>query len=104
MIVMGRLPARAEKPAEGIGQPKGTKDVNSGFSAVSVGFRVKQRCARRQAIIAPNLHDVGDQCRLLIQVLPGSFASVIRIMLERHEGKILNPSVRLQVIKESPKP
>ena len=82
---MSGLSAGGKKSGEGIGKPESAEDIDRRLASVRVGFGIKQRHSRRQSIIPPDLHNVGDQLRFLIQVLPRRFTPVVRIMLERHE-------------------
>ena len=59
---------------------------------------------RRQAIVSPHLHDVGDQLRLLVKIFPGRFTAIVGIVLEGHECQILKAIVSLQVIKKTSEP
>src|SRR5579859_136300 len=104
MVVMRGLPAGGKKSRKGISQPESAEDVHRSFSAVRVSLGIKQRNARRQSVITPDLHDVGDQFRFLINVLPRGIASIVGIMLERHERKVLKPVVIVKVCKEASKP
>ena len=69
-----------------------------------VGFGIEQRNACRQSVVAPDLHNVGNQFRLLIQVFPRRFAPIVGIVFERHEGEILQPIMRFEVLEKSSEP
>src|SRR6476620_12343555 len=58
----------------------------------------------RQSVIAPDFHDVGDQFGLLIKIFPRRFATIVRIMLERHEGEILKAVVRSHIVEKPTQP
>src|SRR6202165_2921700 len=104
VIVVRGLAACGEKSAERVRQPQSTKDVDRGLAAVIVGFGIEQGHPGRQPVIAPDLHDVSDQLRFLIKVLPWCLASVVRIVLERHEGEILKTFMSPQIVEEAPEP
>src|SRR5438477_3150639 len=71
---------------------------------MSIRLGIEERNTGREPVVTPDLHNVGDQPRLLIQVFPRRFASVIRIVLKRHERKILQAIVGFEIVKESSKP
>ena len=71
---------------------------------MGVRLCVEHRDSGRQTVVAPHLHDVGDQLRLLIQILPRRLAAVVGIVFERHEGKIRKALVSVQIIEESAEP
>src|ERR1051326_8533275 len=71
---------------------------------MGIGFRVEQRNSRGQAVIAPDLHNVGNELGLLIKVLPRRFATIVGIMFEGHEGQILHASMSFQVSEEATEP
>src|SRR3954463_7469838 len=71
---------------------------------MSIRLGIEERNTGREPVVTPDLHNVGNQPRLLIQVFPRRFASVIRIVLKRHERKVLQAVVGFEVVKESSKP
>src|SRR5579872_4125099 len=71
---------------------------------MGISFRVEQRNSPRQAVIAPDLHNVGNEFGLLIKVFPRSFATIVGIVFEGHERQILDASMSFQVIEETPEP
>src|SRR5579864_749218 len=104
MVIMSGLSAGGKKSGEGISEPESAEDIDRSLASVRIGFGVKQRHSRRQTVIPPHLQNVRDQFRLLIQVLPRRFASVVRIMLERHKRQILQSIVGSQIVEKSPQP
>src|SRR5436189_4538041 len=65
-----------EKAAERVRKPQRAENIVRSLATMIVGFCIKKRNSRRQAV-SPNLHDVSDQLRFLIQILPRSLASII---------------------------
>ena len=51
------------------------------------------------AVVAPNLHDVAHQFRLVIQAAPGNSAGIVGIVLEGEKRQIVEPVVLLQIIQ-----
>src|SRR2546428_10150154 len=93
-----------EKTAKRVRQPQSTEDVDRGLAAVIVGFGIEQGNPGRQPVVTPDLHDVCDQLRFLIKVLPWCLASVVGIVLEGHEGEILKTFMSSQIVEEAPEP
>ena len=58
----------------------------------------------RQAVVAEDLHDVRDELRLVVEVVPRDLARVVRVMLERQEGELREPSSVLEVAEKAPEP
>src|SRR3954453_15274201 len=71
---------------------------------MSIRLGIEERNTGREPVVTPDLHNVGNQPRLLIQVFPRRFASVIRVVLKRHERKILQTIVAFEIVKKSAKP
>src|SRR5437867_7639195 len=63
-----------------------------------------QRDILRHAVVAPHLQDVLHQPRLAVERLPGDVAGLEGIMLERNEGQVGEPTVRLQVVDKAAHP
>src|SRR5215831_2511665 len=104
MIVVCGLPCGSQEPSKRISQPKSTKDVDSRFATMIVRFGVEEGNLGRQTIVSPNLHDVHDQLRFLVESSPRGFATIVRIMFKRHESQVPYAAVLFQVIKEPAEP
>src|SRR5437660_4749325 len=81
IIVSGRA-ARRQKACEGVSEPQGTENIHGCLSTMRVCFGVQEWHSRRQPILTPHLHNMSEQLRLFVEVLPRRLAAVIRIVFK----------------------
>src|SRR5215469_1179321 len=106
MEIIDGIPPSFEERSNEISPPKRGKGIEKGFVRTSsdVRFRDKHRHAHRQSVIAPYLENVTNEVGFFIKSAPLQQARLEGIVLERHERKIANPAMRLQVIEEAAHP
>src|SRR5947199_216925 len=76
-----------KESARKIRQPQVAECIDERFARIpcNVQFADIERNGCRYSVITPDLHDVADALRLVVQRAPGNLARFKRIMLERHE-------------------
>src|SRR5215469_441790 len=104
VIVVCRLATSCQETAERIRQPQCSEDVDGSFATMRVGFCIKQRNSGWQAVVAPYFHDVSDKIRLLVEVIPRRFATIVWIVLKGHKRQVLQVAMGFQVVEKPAKP
>ena len=81
------ITAASEERADIIGEPKATKNVHVGLTGTrrEIPFRNKERNFLGHSVLAPDLHDVGNELWLVIEAAPRNFAWIVGIVLEREK-------------------
>jgi hypothetical protein len=82
VVVVRGLASRGKKSPKRIRQPERSENIYSRFSSMVVGFGIEKRDSGGKTVIAPYLHDMGDQLRLIIESLPGSITPVVGIVFK----------------------
>src|SRR4051794_1431752 len=85
VVIVSGCATGTEKATERVRKPQRAKNIVRSLTTMIVGFCIKKRNSRRQAVVSPNLHDVSNQLRFLVQIPPRSLASIVGIMFKGHE-------------------
>src|SRR5678815_2072972 len=104
-IVEG-VAADGEVRAHEVSEPQCSKNVDERLASIpgNIELSDEEREFRRQAVTPPDVHDMRDERRLVIQAAPLHFARLVGLVLEGKESEIRHATVRLQIGNEASEP